>query len=141
MRSLVILSLVLFPAALVTACVSPATHFEPYPSCQGARIASERSVECLSDPQAQAYLQGARQRILDAWRLPRTWANQEVKLRFQLDRGGKVQCITLLRSSTGRFAESIASAIRKSDPLPPIPDEAACLAGAPLISTFSNPVK
>src|SRR6266404_5634763 len=101
MRSIATPSIILSAAALVAACASPATYFDPYPSCQPARMVPERTMECLSDPRAQAYLQDARQRIFDAWHLPRTWANQEVRLKFQLDRSGKVQCVTLLRSSAG----------------------------------------
>ena len=139
MRSLI----TIFIAAaipLASCTTSPDAYYESQPRCRKSQPDADLTERCFAVPQAHEYLENAKQRVLDTWRLPRGIASdQKVTLTFRLRSDGSVQCLLLAPGSEKRLSRSVLSALQRVTPFAPPPPEAVCLTELPIIATFSNP--
>lgn len=79
-------------------------------------------------------------RILDGWQLPEDGlAGREVVMQLVLAADGSLTSARLVSTSDTRLARSAAVAVLLAAPFAPIPPEAACLVGRPILTTFRNP--
>lgn len=100
----------------------------------------ESDAGCLTREPVVRYLHGVQDRILDAWQLPADGlAGREVVLLLRIDLDGMLLTYELQSFSDRRLAQSVKYAVMLASPFPPIPDEARCVAGQPIVTTFSNP--
>lgn len=100
----------------------------------------EADAECLTREPVVRYLEGVQDRILDAWELPPDGlADREVVLRLRIDADGTLLSYELVSFSDRRLAQSVKYAVMLASPFPPIPSEARCARGLPIVTTFSNP--
>lgn len=107
---------------------------------RGPASSKSRS-ECLVTPAVQRYLGTVERKTLDRWILPPgVAADQQVTLRFQIDSSGSAVSVSVVKASDNALGASAVDALRAAAPFPPMPDSAACLAGAPIVASFSNPV-
>lgn len=100
----------------------------------------EADAECLTQEPVVRYLHAVQDRILDAWELPPDGlADREVVLRLRIDGDGMLLAYELVSFSDRRLAQSVKYAVMLASPFPPIPSEARCVTGRPIVTTFSNP--
>jgi len=96
--------------------------------------------DCLTREPVVLYLHRVQDRILDAWELPPDGvADREVVLQLRIDADGMLLAYELVSFSDRRLAQSVKYAVMLASPFPPIPSEAACVTGRPIVTTFSNP--
>jgi hypothetical protein len=97
--------------------------------------------DCFARPEVKQYWSSIQSRMYARWVLPpNVPGNQEVQLRFQLDAAGSAQNVQLVPGGDGRLGASAVDALRSAAPFPPMGDRVRCLAGAPIIGTFRNPL-
>jgi hypothetical protein len=97
--------------------------------------------DCFARPEVKEYWSAIQTRMYARWVLPpNVPGNQEVQLRFQLDAAGSAQQVQLVPGGDGRLGASAVDALRSAAPFPPMGDRVRCLAGAPIVGTFRNPL-
>jgi hypothetical protein len=97
--------------------------------------------DCFQRPEVQEYWTAIERRMYARWVLPPdVSSNQQVKLRFQLDAAGSARSVQLIPGGDGRLGKSAVDALRSAAPFPPMSDRVRCLAGAPIVGTFRNPL-
>jgi hypothetical protein len=97
--------------------------------------------DCFARPEVKQYWAAIQDRMYARWVLPPDVpSNQEVQLRFQLDAAGSAHAVQLVGSGDTRLGASAVDALRSAAPFPPMADRVRCLAGAPIIGTFRNPL-
>ena len=97
--------------------------------------------DCFQRPEVQNYWSSIQNRMYARWVLPAdVRSNQEVRLRFQLDAAGSAHRVELVPGGDTRLGASAVDALRSAAPFPPMADRVRCLAGAPIIGTFRNPL-
>jgi hypothetical protein len=102
--------------------------------------AGARADDCLLEPVASRYVARVQDRILDGWELPEDgMAGREVEVVLVLAADGSLASARLVASTDTRLARSVAVAILVAQPFGPIPPEASCLVGRPILTTFRNP--
>jgi len=139
MRELAVLSAV--ATMLLASCAtSPDDYYASHPRCAASRLDAAVAGRCLDVPQARDYLERAQKQVLDAWLVPLDLpANESVDLTFRLRPDGSIQCLSLSANSNERLTRSVVSAVQQAAPFGPLPSEAVCLRGLPVVATFSNP--
>lgn len=86
------------------------------------------------------YLEQTQDRILDHWVLPPDGlANREVVVRFTFAGDGSLERARIVSATDHRLKQSVAAAILRAAPFPPVPSGARCLVGLPIQTTFRNP--
>jgi hypothetical protein len=97
--------------------------------------------ECFDRAEVKEYWGAVERRMYARWVLPPDVASdQAVKLRFQLDAAGSARRVELIPGSDARLGKSAVDALRSAAPFPPMSDRVRCLAGAPIVGTFRNPL-
>jgi TonB family protein len=97
--------------------------------------------DCFQRPEVQEYWSSIERRMYARWVLPAdVSSNQEVRLRFQLDAAGSARTVELIPGGDARLGKSAMDALRSAAPFPPMSDRVRCLAGAPIVGTFRNPL-
>lgn len=97
--------------------------------------------DCFQRPEVQEYWGSIKDRMYARWVLPPDVpSNQEVRLRFQLDAAGSARKVELASVGNARLGQSAVDALRSAAPFPPMSDRVRCLAGAPIVGTFRNPL-
>lgn len=97
--------------------------------------------ECFDRPEVQEYWTAVERRMYARWVLPPDVpADQTVKLRFELDAAGSARRVDLVPGGDARLGQSAVDALRSAAPFPPMSDQVRCLAGAPIVGTFRNPL-
>ena len=120
---------------------SPDTYYASHVRCPVSNVSVESSAACLRVQGAAEYVEYARKRLLAAWRLPRGLpADQTAKLKFQIDPGGSVRCLTLVLHSDRTLARSALVAMQRVEPFASLPPESVCLSEIPIVATFTNPI-
>jgi hypothetical protein len=100
----------------------------------------DADADCLTRDPVVRYLHRVQDRILDAWELPPDGvADREVVLRLRIDADGMLLGYELVSFSERRLAQSVKYAVMLASPFPPIPGEAHCATGRPIVTTFTNP--
>lgn len=95
---------------------------------------------CTESPEALAYQEEVRVRMLSRWTLPDgIESNQTVRIRFKLDRAGSVLSADVLGGGDPRLNQSAVDALRSASPFPPMSDRVRCMAGQALVGSFKNP--
>jgi hypothetical protein len=121
------------------------------PACGPARppdpLLSERApapevAACLEKPESRAYVDAVKQRLFDAWELPRGLrADQELSILMRIDSEGELYLALVPDAGSSELEESALAAIEDAKPYPPLPEAAACLRGRPFRATFRNPAR
>lgn len=107
----------------------------------GTGTAVDSKTSCWNRPAVQSYLGEVERRTLERWVLPPgVDAGRKVTLRFQLDVAGSTSKVSIVKAEDNALGASAVDALRAAAPFPPMPEEARCLASAPIVGTFSNPV-
>ena len=97
--------------------------------------------ECFGRAEVKQYWDGIHRRMRSRWVLPPDVpSNQQVRLRFMLDAAGSAHNVTLVPGGDAKLGASAVDALRSAAPFPPMSDRVRCLAGAPIIGTFRNPL-
>jgi TonB family protein len=97
--------------------------------------------DCFQRPEVQEYWSAIRNRMYARWVLPPDVpANEEVRLRFQLDPAGSAQRVEIVPGGDAKLGSSAVDALRSAAPFPPMSDRQRCLAGTPIVGTFRNPL-
>lgn len=100
----------------------------------------EPDAACFARAPVVRYLHEVQDRILDAWELPPDGlSDRQVVLQLRIDADGMLLGYELLSFSDRRLARSVKYAVMLASPFPPIPREARCIEGRPLVTTFANP--
>jgi hypothetical protein len=100
----------------------------------------EADASCLAREAVVRYLHDVQDRILDAWQLPPDGlADREVVLRLRIDADGMLLAYELVAFSDRRLAQSVKYAVMLASPFAAIPDEARCISGRSIVTTFANP--
>ncbi|MCC6642278.1 MAG: TonB family protein [Deltaproteobacteria bacterium] len=95
---------------------------------------------CTESPEAEAYKEQVRVRMLSRWTLPDdVESNQAVRLRFKLDAAGSVLSAEVVGGGDPRLNQSAVDALRSASPFPPMNDRVRCMAGQSLTGIFKNP--
>jgi TonB family protein len=97
---------------------------------------------CFESPAVQSYIMSVvKPRVYERWVLPPgVDAGRKVTLRFHLDVAGSASKVSIVKAEDNALGASAVDALRAAAPFPPIPEDARCLAGMPIVGTFSNPV-
>lgn len=96
--------------------------------------------DCVGRDAVQDYMQTIKQRVMARWALPAgAQGNQSVELRFTLDLAGSASSIGIVRAPDPLLGKSALTALRSASPFNQMPKGVRCLAGQPIIATFSNP--
>lgn len=96
--------------------------------------------DCVGRNAVQGYMQTIKQRVMARWVLPAgAPGNQSVELRFTLDLAGSASSIGVVRAPDPLLGKSALTALRSASPFNQMPKGVRCLAGQPIIATFSNP--
>jgi TonB family protein len=97
--------------------------------------------DCFERPEVKEYWTAIERRMYARWVLPAdVSSNQEVRLRFQLDAAGSARTVEIIPGGDQRLGKSAMDALRSAAPFPPMSDRVRCLAGAPIVGTFRNPL-
>jgi hypothetical protein len=97
--------------------------------------------DCFARPEVKQYWSAIQTRMYARWVLPPdVESNKEVQLRFQLDAAGSAHAVQLVAGGDPRLGASAVDALRSAAPFPPMADRVRCLAGAPIVGTFRNPL-
>lgn len=97
--------------------------------------------ECLARPDVQSYLKTVQARTLDRWELPQgVDAARRIVLQFQVDEGGALGPVFVVRSESDRLADSARVALEDSAPFGAMEPSARCLSRQVVSATFSNPL-
>ncbi len=94
--------------------------------------------QCVSQPEAVAYLRSLKTAVLGRWILPpNNPDNAGAEVRFSLDASGNLQCLSFRAFSSKPMAAAIRQAFESAAPFGPLQAaEAPCLAGFPLTASF-----
>jgi hypothetical protein len=103
---------------------------------EGVPGAVKASKDCMRDPICLAYLKMVRDRVYARWQLPSSIAPGEVRLRFQIDRGGSAHGLRLVATDDSHLGDTCLAAFRHASPFPPPPREIEYLVGKGLVATF-----
>ncbi len=96
--------------------------------------------QCMRRPEVQAYMRQIRTRVLNRWVLPpNVKGNLSVQLRFSLDPAGTANRVLFVSTSDKYLGQSAVKAMQSASPFNQMPDRVRCLAGTPIIATFTNP--
>ena len=96
---------------------------------EGVPGAVKASKDCMRDPICLAYLKMIRDRVYARWQLPSSIAPGEVRLRFQIDRGGSAHGLRLVATDDSHLGDTCLAAFRHASPFPPPPREIEYLVG------------
>ncbi len=96
--------------------------------------------DCVKRPEVRAYMDRIKSRVMSRWALPAgARGNQSVELRFTLDRAGSASSVGVVRTPDQLLGNSALTALKSASPFDHMPERVRCLAGQPIIATFSNP--
>jgi hypothetical protein len=103
----------------------------------GSGLGGVSDSECRSRPEVVAYLDQIESRMKARWVVPpEVPQNQQVLLRFVLERAGSLTRVEVVKASHERAGESAMEALRASLPFMPMSERVRCLAGRPVTGTF-----
>ncbi|MFQ5852136.1 MAG: TonB family protein [Candidatus Binatia bacterium] len=102
----------------------------------GAFSPSEARPSAFSHPDFGPYLDVIVKRVRSVWKYPEGSGTHVVRLRFVLDRGGRLARVEVLDSANSKLDSSAIDAMKRASPFPPIPESLKDLAGQDLGITF-----
>ena len=127
-------------AAILVGCQAPVSgrpqHIPPA-NPPGSPSAAGQMPPCLRAPESRAYFDGVRRAVEAKWELSPSGADGFVRIRLVLRASGELVSAELVEESPSGFGASALAALHEAQPLPPLPPEAACIAGYPLILSFT----
>lgn len=135
-RGIRVLAPVLLTGTLLPSCVaSPDDFYASHPRCSGSHWGYSRDpTACLDRDEVRTYLDAAQSRLRDAWRSPKGIpTDAEVTLSFRLESDGSLRCLSLSVDSERTLARSALAALERVTPFPPVPSNAICLIGLPIL--------
>jgi TonB family protein len=85
------------------------------------------------------YLEAVKKRVNNFWKFPQGDSGvQRVRVRFTLDRSGRLTMAEIVDSTDSKINASALEAMKKASPFPPIPETLRDLAGYPIILVFET---
>jgi len=97
---------------------------------------------CLEKPEVESYLRDLHRALMRSWEQPKDLpAAQQVVIEFTLLPSGEAQNPRILASSFQALGRSALQALTRATPFEPLAPEVACLSGAPVRLSLSNPLE
>jgi hypothetical protein len=115
----------------------PRVTGEPGPLPPGRTPVPSWRDPCMDAPQTAAYFSALKEEVLSNWRASIASPQASARVTLVLRANGEVESVALTSESPSGVGASVLEAIDGARPFPPLPPEAACLAGEPLLMHFS----